>query len=350
MVPELRNGDRTMKTIDDVIAEYKAQARDEGAWRTRFYWFWDVYGTLVFPAFALLYPKIPQATPAPVAGAAAIPNAWSQWALPVLVLAVVLQCAALMIKFSRRKLDSTEYVLRLEELMKIGRNLLGETNRSKRFNTCLYDVSQEVYKISNRLESARDVPLREIIGIMLSPLCPDLEKLFGFKDNSCYSFHVYIHNPDEKVLEPVFRYRHPVLVRQKPEDSRAWPERIGHVGKCFALGRELIIEDIQNDKAPEAYRRPGDDAFYRGAMAVPLLHAAEDASGRPTAEVFGALILTSSAPGQFGKDGDDPNHNEYMLRMRVLQTMIGETIYDLTRPDLDPDLEQDEGAQDGQDG
>lgn len=148
---------------------------------------------------------------------------------------------------------------------------------------------------------ASETPAEEFFEKFLSTMRENPGQMFGFSADDIWNFVVYLHDPIQDELRPVWRCtdaRHPS--RQGVGDAevpkgRSWKPGIGHVGLAFRRNEALITEDAAQASvrqlfvAPGDLHRPYDETHYRSFASIPF------GGDQPV----GVLVGTSSRMGAF---------------------------------------------------
>lgn len=141
--------------------------------------------------------------------------------------------------------------------------------------------------------------LGDEIGKILSLIVFKREDLFGFRAGEFWNFAVYLFDPQENVLRPVWRDKHPS--HPSTGDARVWRPGEGHVGKAFIERKALITADATLQEvaqflaAPMEKARPHDDTAYKALASFPIEGVAE------SGEAAGVIVATSDRIGRFDR-------------------------------------------------
>ena len=137
------------------------------------------------------------------------------------------------------------------------------------------------------------------ISEILATIVNEREEIFEFSAKEWWNFAVYIYDPNEQLLKPIWREKH----RNHPSEGigRAWARGEGHIGKAFVDCDPKITSDATiaaiNDLLgpPQNKKRHYDSQAYQSFASIPIGPINEDE------EPIGVLVATSNQKGRFNK-------------------------------------------------
>jgi hypothetical protein len=136
--------------------------------------------------------------------------------------------------------------------------------------------------------------LKSLLASVCDLIASNRDAFFGMDQRELWAFSIYLANPKDGLLYPVWRIRHPRHPGRAP--SRVWAPGCGHIGIAFAHRQTKICGDAsvpgiwETVSGPE--ERPYDRVVYASFASQPIDAGEGD---RP----FGVLTATSDSVGRF---------------------------------------------------